>query len=325
MKILCTEKMSRMDEEASSLKEQFAEVIEKTVKVTSDALLNTFSDFMVYELSIYEKKKRRDSRGALKEVGRFEPYFVSIVEDMVKAAMEVVVSYCSDFVERRNAELQMAMAEIGNLKTQLETRVSEPEPSHEDVPDTPVAPVSSGLSGKWEETAESGLTIVTVGDALSPRVEECDQPVCKPGKTRKVRVARSPKQGVFMSGKITAIREFLRNRIYPEGYSKAQRQNLRRLASAFSIEEDGQLYRTVRNRKQQVLNEEEALEVFKKYHHSSTDRHKGIVKTRDAIAASFYWPRMTIDIEEWVERCAHCQKPGKLNSCGQELQSIKAF
>ncbi|XP_039621324.1 uncharacterized protein LOC120536863 [Polypterus senegalus] len=318
--------MSRMDEEASSLKEQFAEVIEKTVKVTSDALLNTFSDFMVYELSIYEKKKRRDSRGALKEVGRFEPYFVSIVEDMVKAAMEVVVSYCSDFVERRNAELQMAMAEIGNLKMQIATRVSEPEPSHRDVPDTPAAPVSS----EWEETVESrdtksGLTIVTVGDALSPKVDECDQPVCKQRKTRKVRAARSPKRGVFMSGKITAIREFLRNRIYPEGYSKAQRQNLRRLASAFSIEEDGQLYRTVRNRKQQVLNEEEALEVFKKYHHSSTDRHKGIVKTRDAIAASFYWPRMTIDIEEWVERCTHCQKPTKLNSCDQELQSIKAF
>lgn len=49
-----------------------------------------------------------------------------------------------------------------------------------------------------------------------------------------------------------------------------------------------------------VNTKEEAKEIFKDFHISPTGTHMGVVKTRSAMCAKYYWHGMSVDVDKWV-------------------------
>uniref|UniRef100_A0AAR2JNS1 Gypsy retrotransposon integrase-like protein 1 n=1 Tax=Pygocentrus nattereri TaxID=42514 RepID=A0AAR2JNS1_PYGNA len=107
--------------------------------------------------------------------------------------------------------------------------------------------------------------------------------------------------------------------LYPTGYNKSQRQNLRRYASKFHLK-DGELFN---GKRKAIKNKEEAKNLLKEFHSSPMGGHTGIIKTRNAICSRFYWQGMSVDIDNWVLECDKCQKVGKPLTAVQPLQCIK--
>ncbi|XP_041082346.1 uncharacterized protein LOC121298992 [Polyodon spathula] len=118
-----------------------------------------------------------------------------------------------------------------------------------------------------------------------------------------------------MEEKISRICNYLSKRTYPQNYSSSQKQNLRHLSSKFSLI-DGTLYHYSKGKKRRVVRTLlETQAVFNEFHHASAaGNHNGIVKTREAISSLFYWPGMSKDIEDMVERCEKCRAARRLQS-----------
>lgn len=49
-----------------------------------------------------------------------------------------------------------------------------------------------------------------------------------------------------------------------------------------------------------VCGADEANTIFSDFHASPTGAHCGQTKTREAISKRFYWPGMSVDINNWV-------------------------
>ncbi|XP_076857732.1 MORC family CW-type zinc finger protein 3a isoform X3 [Brachyhypopomus gauderio] len=111
-----------------------------------------------------------------------------------------------------------------------------------------------------------------------------------------------------MEAKWDTMLHFLMNGSYPKNFNKWQRQNLRRYASKFQIKE-GDLW--FQGRRKAIKTVEEARVLFREFHSSPLGGHSGIVKTRAAICARFYWPGMTVHVENWILECNGCRKVGK--------------
>ncbi|XP_041080039.1 protein SPT10-like isoform X2 [Polyodon spathula] len=126
-----------------------------------------------------------------------------------------------------------------------------------------------------------------------------------------------------MEQKVEAVYNYLQKKDYPDHFTKYQRQNLRRLASRYTLEENT-LYHYTKGVKQRVVTTvSEALELFREFHHSAVGGHSGIKKTRHAFTSRFYWPGMSKDIEDWISKCSKCQKVGKLLHVDTQLQRVK--
>ncbi|KAG9283640.1 hypothetical protein AMEX_G2427 [Astyanax mexicanus] len=123
-----------------------------------------------------------------------------------------------------------------------------------------------------------------------------------------------------MEEKWDTIYAFLAVGTYPNAYNKSQRQNLRRYASKFQVK-DGDLFFEMKRKV--IKKKEDARVMFEEFHSSPIGGHSGVMKTRSAMCARFYWPGMTIDIENWVLECDKCQKVGKPLDVAQPLQCIK--
>ncbi|KAM9812657.1 uncharacterized protein ACBT44_011748 isoform 2-T2 [Syngnathus typhle] len=59
-----------------------------------------------------------------------------------------------------------------------------------------------------------------------------------------------------------------------------------------------------------VCGAEEANDIFKSFHASPAGAHTGQNKTRHSISLRYYWPAMSVDINEWVSQCTECQAAG---------------
>ncbi|XP_033905449.1 uncharacterized protein LOC117429729 isoform X1 [Acipenser ruthenus] len=127
-----------------------------------------------------------------------------------------------------------------------------------------------------------------------------------------------------MEQKVEAVYNYLQKKDYPNHFTKYQRQNLRRLASSYSLEENT-LYHYTKGVKQRVVRTvSEALDLFREFHDSAAGGHSGIKKTRHAFTSRFYWPGMSKDIEDWISKCDKCQKVGKLLHVDTQLQNVKS-
>ncbi|XP_043992635.1 copper homeostasis protein cutC homolog isoform X3 [Gambusia affinis] len=112
---------------------------------------------------------------------------------------------------------------------------------------------------------------------------------------------------------------YLSQRSFPEEFRKAQKQNLRRYATKFTLKE-GELYFGSRK---VVKTKEEAKELFKEFHISPTGSHMGIVKTRSAMCTKFYWHGMSVDVDKWVAECDNCQRVGRPLAYGRKRKYVK--
>ncbi|XP_006794836.1 xylose isomerase-like [Neolamprologus brichardi] len=106
---------------------------------------------------------------------------------------------------------------------------------------------------------------------------------------------------------------------YPSEYDKAQRQNLRRYASKFKLN-DGELFFGTRR---VVKTKDDARRIFHEFHSCPIRGHTGTQKTLAAVCSGFYWFSMTVDIKNWILECDQCQKDGKPLAAVQPLQCIK--
>ena len=48
--------------------------------------------------------------------------------------------------------------------------------------------------------------------------------------------------------------------------------------------------------------------ILTEYHSSVVGGQGGIAKTKERICFQFYWPRMQIDIKQFVQQCVICQQ-----------------
>ncbi|KAM4567054.1 uncharacterized protein PAE49_010515 [Odontesthes bonariensis] len=117
----------------------------------------------------------------------------------------------------------------------------------------------------------------------------------------------------------TAVHKYLSEGLYPEGYSKSQRQNLRRYSKKFTLRGDELFV----GQKRAIRSKEDAQKIFKEFHSTPMGGHSGIIKTRSAICSRFYWKGMSIDIDIWVLECDKCQTVGKPLATSDPLQCIK--
>jgi len=58
---------------------------------------------------------------------------------------------------------------------------------------------------------------------------------------------------------------------------------------------------------------EERRRIMKEFHDPPTARHPGIVRTKDLIARSYWWPKLQKDVEDYIKGCAQCQA-NKINT-----------
>ncbi|KAL7849620.1 hypothetical protein SRHO_G00212430 [Serrasalmus rhombeus] len=100
---------------------------------------------------------------------------------------------------------------------------------------------------------------------------------------------------VVMEEKWENVYTLLSVGLYPTGYNKSQRQNLRRYAPKFHLK-DGELFN---GKRKAIKNKEVAKNLFKEFHSSPMGGHTGIIKTRNAICSRFYWQGMSVDIDNW--------------------------
>ncbi|KAL2086477.1 hypothetical protein ACEWY4_017536 [Coilia grayii] len=98
-----------------------------------------------------------------------------------------------------------------------------------------------------------------------------------------------------MEEKYAEVHAFLSAGSYPRQYDKSKRQNLRRYAAKFTLR-DGELFFGTR---QAVKSKEEARRLFAEFHSSPLGGHTGMLKTRSALSARFYWYGMSVDIDKW--------------------------
>jgi hypothetical protein len=47
--------------------------------------------------------------------------------------------------------------------------------------------------------------------------------------------------------------------------------------------------------------------VISLFHNSTTARHPGFLKTKNAIQQNFWWPNITTDIKAYIKGCSTCQ------------------
>lgn len=114
-----------------------------------------------------------------------------------------------------------------------------------------------------------------------------------------------------MENRFGEVYNFLAYNLYPPSFSKGEKQTLRRYASKF-ITKDGELYYVCGDKERLAVRTKElAQELFKEFHISSKDVHNGIFKTRNSLSSTFYWPGLSVDVEDWISTCEICQKFGK--------------
>uniref|UniRef100_A0A3B1IDK1 Gypsy retrotransposon integrase-like protein 1 n=1 Tax=Astyanax mexicanus TaxID=7994 RepID=A0A3B1IDK1_ASTMX len=89
----------------------------------------------------------------------------------------------------------------------------------------------------------------------------------------------------------------------------------------FIFNSDGDLL--YEGRRKVVKTMAEARVLFQEFHSTPIGGHSGVMKTRAAMSGRFYWPGMTVDVENWVLECDRCQKVGKPLTVAQPLQCIK--
>ncbi|XP_025763981.1 uncharacterized protein LOC109202383 isoform X2 [Oreochromis niloticus] len=99
---------------------------------------------------------------------------------------------------------------------------------------------------------------------------------------------------------------------YPALFTKKEKFLLRRKAAIYDIEGEQLFYwrykgtdKTIKTTV--VCGADEANTIFSDFHASPTGAHCGQTKTREAISKRFYWPGMSVDINNWVSQCALCQ------------------
>ncbi|XP_061588506.1 finTRIM family, member 67 isoform X1 [Cololabis saira] len=122
-----------------------------------------------------------------------------------------------------------------------------------------------------------------------------------------------------MEGKWDEVFKYLSEGIYPSGYNKSQKLNLRRYSEKFNLK-DGELFFGERKA---IKTSADAKTIFNEFHNSPIGGHTGMVKTRHAISARFYWKGMSVDIDTWVLECDKCQRVGQAKAASKPLPCIK--
>ncbi|KAJ1131535.1 hypothetical protein NDU88_009871, partial [Pleurodeles waltl] len=101
--------------------------------------------------------------------------------------------------------------------------------------------------------------------------------------------------------KYNQILNYIHSNVYPDDFSNIMKHGLRRLSKKFTID-GGKLFFVGKGKKAEVIVAEEfAKQIFNQFHSSLIGGHSGITKTKKSIGSRFYWPNVTVDIEQWVE------------------------
>ncbi|XP_062325879.1 uncharacterized protein LOC134026882 [Osmerus eperlanus] len=116
-----------------------------------------------------------------------------------------------------------------------------------------------------------------------------------------------------MEGKWEAIYNLLSGGSYPSGYTKAQRQTIRRSSLNFALK-DGVLFRKSHGGLCKVLRtEEEIREVLTQYHDNND--HAGQKRMLKSLNRMYHWGGMCPAINTWIKNCETCKnKPVYNNS-----------
>ncbi|XP_040060716.2 uncharacterized protein LOC120835655 isoform X1 [Gasterosteus aculeatus] len=122
-----------------------------------------------------------------------------------------------------------------------------------------------------------------------------------------------------MEEKWEEVHKYLSEGLYPSGYGKSQKLNLRRYSEKFTLK-NGELFIGERRA---IKLKADAKKIFVEFHDSPMGGHSGIIKTRHAISSRFYWKGMSIDIDAWVLECDMCQRLGTPLASSEPLQCIK--
>ncbi|KAJ1159255.1 hypothetical protein NDU88_011923 [Pleurodeles waltl] len=123
--------------------------------------------------------------------------------------------------------------------------------------------------------------------------------------------------------KYKQILNYIRRNVYPDDFTKIMKHGLRRLSKNFTIDGDKLFFVGKGKKAQVIIGEEFAKQIFHQFHSSLIGGHSGITKTKKSIGSRFYWPNMTVGIEQWIKECDCCQKEQPALRISSELKPIK--
>ena len=96
----------------------------------------------------------------------------------------------------------------------------------------------------------------------------------------------------------------------PPNLSEEKQKVVERVAHAFQIDKEGQLWRISNEceRKRLTISGSRKNEIMKENHDDRLAGHFGKANTYDRISQDYYWPKMKEDIDRYVTTCGICQK-----------------
>jgi hypothetical protein len=161
-----------------------------------------------------------------------------------------------------------------------------------------------GLKGKQRPVREKKFSIAAVSEEKSVVQEEA---------TLRKKIAEMQRK----QPDILAVIEYLESNKLPDDEREAK--NVIVLATQCSLE-DGLLYRIwwpqrknqrYDTRKQLVVPSALQQEIMQAYHDDPLGGHLGFEKVYEKMKERYFWPKMRVDVKDWVRRCEVCQSATK--------------
>lgn len=106
---------------------------------------------------------------------------------------------------------------------------------------------------------------------------------------------------------------YLESQQYPENSNHKQKQQLRKQAAQYCIE-NGLLFKIDRNNPEKlyrVIRPEELSSVLYMFHNDPTSGHFATEAMFNKIRSRYYWPQYYEDIRKYVQSCDACQRRGR--------------
>lgn len=114
----------------------------------------------------------------------------------------------------------------------------------------------------------------------------------------------------------TDVYNYLRDNIYPKGYSEDDKRKLRSKSKKYAVNNNKLFWMNHNNQLREVL--------MNKYDINSILHifHVGMEKTYAAIAELYYWNNIHESIEDYSKSCDECQRLGTVKKDDTELHPI---
>ena len=129
-----------------------------------------------------------------------------------------------------------------------------------------------------------------------------------------------------------AIRNYLKHNTYPENYSKNEKKCLRVASKTYGLRGQDLVKIRADSTSKIVIESEDRRQLLVQCTHEGLGEsieaaalggHLGRDSTIARLTTKYWWPKMWVDIENYVKNCERCQKnSNKFDKAGDQLHSI---